>query len=156
MNSTVVFLDIDGAICPYDRDWRRSGVYSLSTEYTYRTITNLRVPIAEHVEDFLRWLTPEEAVWSSSWGDISVDINDAIETDHFDYMMNDKDLIQGKSYSLAKYLKNHPEITKVILVEDEPYDIATDVEIVYVTTDRFTGLTIEQTDFLRDLIEQDR
>lgn len=72
MDSTVVFLDIDGALCPYDTDWRRGGLPALSTYYDYKRITYLQVPIADHVEDFVRSLTPEKAVWSSSWGDGSI------------------------------------------------------------------------------------
>lgn len=152
MDSTVVFLDIDGALCPYDTDWRRSGLPALSTQYDYKRITYLQVPIAAHVEDFVRSLTPENAVWSSSWGDGSIAINDSLGTDHFQHTMTNDLLTQGKGYCLEVFLKDHPEIQRVILVEDEPYEVNADVDVVYVSTHRFTGMTVEQVEFVRNLL----
>ena len=154
MDSTVVFLDIDGALCPYDTDWRRSGLPALSTRYDYKRITPLQVPIAAHVEDFVRSLTPENAVWSSSWGDISIAINESLGTDNFQHTMTNELLIQGKEYCLEVFLKDHPEIQRVILVEDEPYEVNADVDVVYVSTHRFTGMTVEQVEFVSSLLTQ--
>ena len=144
----VVFLDIDGAISPYTRRFdKEEGVsvdVPLAYDFTYY-LGGLNMPLASHTIHLLRSLSANQAVWSSSWGEMSNEFNEELDLPLFDYTMK-KQPGYTKAKAMEYFLDNHPEIEKVILVEDEPYRFhhpeGVDVEIIQ--TDPYVGLTEEQ------------
>lgn len=144
----VVFLDIDGAISPYthrfDKDKGVSVDVPPAYDFTYH-LGGLNMPLASHTVDLLQSLSANQAVWSSSWGEMSNDFNEELEMPLFDYTMK-KQPGYTKAKAIEDFLDDHPEIEKVILVEDEPYRFhhPAGVEVGVVQTDPYVGLTEEQ------------
>lgn len=144
----VVFLDIDGAISPYTRRFDKEKGISVDVppvyDFTYY-LGGLNMPLASHTVGLLKSLSANQAVWSSSWGEMSNDFNEELEIPLFDYTMK-KQPGYTKAKAIEDFLDYHPEIEKVILVEDEPYRFhhPAGVEVGVVQTDPYMGLTEEQ------------
>lgn len=144
----VVFLDIDGAISPYTHRFDKEKGASVNVppayDFTYY-LGGLNMPLASHTVDLLQSLSANQAVWSSSWGEMSNDFNEDLEMPLFDYTMK-KRPGYTKAKAMEDFLEAHPEIEEVILVEDEPYRFnhPAGVEVGVVQTDPYMGLTEEQ------------
>lgn len=111
--------------------------------------------IFEHVKGLLGHLAASgnSVVWSSSWGDFSNEINDALGLPHFDVLLTGGKI--SKPATLKKFLRRNPEIKTAYLVEDNPYAEKihryVDSELLVVKTESNEGLSTTQVERLKSL-----
>ena len=111
--------------------------------------------IFEHVKEILEHLAASDnsVVWSSSWGDFSNEINDALGLPHFDVLLTGGKT--SKPATLKKFLRRNSEIKTAYLVEDNPYAEKihryVDSDLVVIKTKGGEGLSTTQAKLLISL-----
>ena len=112
--------------------------------------------IFDHVKELLKHLTTSDksVVWSSSWGDFSNEINDALGLPHFDVLLTGGKT--SKPATLKKFLRHNPEIKTAYLVEDSPYAERihryVDSELLVIKTEGDEGLSTAQVERLESVV----
>lgn len=145
-SNVAVFLDIDGVVSPLPR--QEPYRFLVDDLFTY---VMPDVPIRETVR---KWIIGEHGcrfLWSSSWGTSASNLSDAMGGGPEETIITH---FQSKRRAMQDYLNEHPEITHVILCEDDPYDFEGDVNVTYITTDENTGLTDKDLDRIDRLVEE--
>lgn len=129
--STKLFLDIDGVIAPIPRAGR--DFHDTPSGMTRHG----GVLIPDYIVEWMKTLNPDTTVWSTSWGHYALEISDSIGLEHWDIMLPHPGAHKRKA--MVSYLKNNPDVTHVVLCEDEPYSIPVEHKIFHTASD--IGLT---------------
>lgn len=137
---TAVLLDIDGVVSPLPHQ-EPEYHYSFPAPFVWaQPMVPVRLRVAE-------WLSrvPARLVWSSSWGEpesltrsLGAGPQEAVDTS------------QGKGAGVAAWIAANPEVTRVLVADDDHYDIEVppetvqahpDFELVRLRPDRYHGLS---------------
>lgn len=116
----VIFLDVDGVLNIHSQSY-----YSLSLRADGSSLWMERHLV--HRLNYLIKTTGADVVISSSWRGDMEDLKAQLEKEEFKYWdkvigaTGYKDKYRGDQ--IQSYLNNHPEITRFVVLEDEPEDV---------------------------------
>ena len=150
---TVIFLDIDGAVSPLPYQEPEYHYVFPSPFVWAQPMVPVRLRVAE-------WLSQTSAklVWSSSWSNamsltasLGAGPKEALNT------------VDGKGEAIGAWLAAHPEVRRVVVVDDDSFDIvfpdpdrAAGLELGRITPDPYQGITNEHLDAIDRFVLGDR